>query len=162
MPTRKPSPPKPSRPIMPGYGLPETTKGLLPWTWAEQRLKKSHNYWISTGRPDGRPHAMVVWGLWMDGAFYFSTGAQTVKGRNLAHTPYCVIGTENAAEAVVVEGATWLLKDPATRKRFTALYKKKYGWEIANEPVYVMKPEVGFGLYEKKFAQSATRWKFTK
>ena len=85
---------------MPGYGLPETTKGLLPWRWAEQRLKKSHNYWISTARPDGTPHAMVIWGLWLDNAFYFSTGTKTRKGRNLAHKPYCVIGTENAAEAI--------------------------------------------------------------
>ena len=35
--------PNASRPHMPGYGLPKGTKGLLPWGWAEQRLKKSHN-----------------------------------------------------------------------------------------------------------------------
>jgi len=27
---------------MPGYGLPQGNEGLLPWSWAEQRLKKSH------------------------------------------------------------------------------------------------------------------------
>jgi hypothetical protein len=32
---------------MPGYGLPKGSSGLLPWKWAEQRLKKSHNYWIA-------------------------------------------------------------------------------------------------------------------
>ena len=40
--------PKASRPHAPGYGLPAGNKGLLPWSWAEQRLKKSHNYWITT------------------------------------------------------------------------------------------------------------------
>ena len=55
--------PTASRPYMPGYGLPDAKKGLLPWAWAEQRLKKSHNYWITTVRPDGSPHTMVVWGL---------------------------------------------------------------------------------------------------
>ena len=59
--------PKSSRPHMPGYGLPKGSKGLLPWTWAEQRLKKSHNYWITTVKPEGAPHTMVVWGLWQDG-----------------------------------------------------------------------------------------------
>ena len=41
--------PKISRPLMQGYGLPKDKKGLLPWKWAEQRLKQSHNYWITTG-----------------------------------------------------------------------------------------------------------------
>ena len=94
---------------MPGYGLPKGKEGLLPWTWAEQRLKRSHNYWISTTRPDGRPHMMVIWGLWMDGAFYFSSGAESRKARNLAKNPHCVIGTEKADEAVVVEGEVSLL-----------------------------------------------------
>ena len=59
---RAKSEPKASRPHMPGYGLPKTTKGLLPWKWAEQRLQKSHNYWITTVRSDGASHTMVVWG----------------------------------------------------------------------------------------------------
>src|SRR5580698_11061365 len=64
--------PKSSRPHMLGYGLPEGNKGLLPWSWAEQRLKKSHNYCITTVKPGSSahstaPHTMVVWGLWQDG-----------------------------------------------------------------------------------------------
>jgi hypothetical protein len=54
----KPKQPKPSRPHAPGYGFPKGTKGLLPWSWAEQRLKKSHNYWITTVKSDGSPHTM--------------------------------------------------------------------------------------------------------
>ncbi len=63
--TRSASAPKSARPQMPGYGLPENEKGLLPWKWAELRLRKSHNYWITTVKPDGSPHVMVVWGLWL-------------------------------------------------------------------------------------------------
>src|ERR1700675_123558 len=95
--------PRSSRPHMPGYGLPEANKGLLPWSWAEQRLKKSHNYWITTTKPDGAPHTMVVWGLWLDGAFIFSTGRQSRKARNLAENKKCVVCTEHAHEAVIVE-----------------------------------------------------------
>ena len=76
--------PKVSRPLMQGYGLPKDKKGLLPWKWAEQRLKQSHNYWITTVKPERAPHTMVVWGLWLDGAFLFSTGSQSRKARNLA------------------------------------------------------------------------------
>ena len=147
---------------MPGYGIPKTTKGLLPWTWAEQRLKKSHNYWISTARPDGSPHTMIVWGLWLDGAFYFSTGNQSRKAKNLANNPKCVICTEHAEQAVVVEGTATATTEPALLKRFAVLYQKKYKWDMSEfgEPVYVVRPRVAFGLYEKDFMGSATRWRF--
>src|SRR5437899_8467144 len=64
MPTKKSSrvskTPRASRPQAAGYGFPENTKGLLAWSWAEQRLKKSHNYWITTVKPDGSPHTVVI------------------------------------------------------------------------------------------------------
>lgn len=46
------------------YGFPGGPEGLLPWSWAEQRLTGSHNYWLATIRQDSRPHLMVIWGLW--------------------------------------------------------------------------------------------------
>jgi len=69
---------------MPGYGFPKGNQGLLPWRWAEERLKKSHNYWIRTVKPEGSPHTMVVWGLCLEGEFLFSTGRRSRKARNLA------------------------------------------------------------------------------
>ncbi len=155
--------PKASRPHMPGYGLPKGTKGLLPWKWAEDRLKKSHNYWITTVRPDGSPHTMVVWGLWLEGAFYFSTGKQSRKARNLAENPRCIVATERAEEAVIVEGEAQLTKDTPQLKFFDK-YQKKYKWDMSamqEEPVYQVRPQRAFGLYEKKFMGAATRWKFS-
>ena len=106
---------------MPGYGLPKGNKGLLPWTWAEQRLKKSHNYWITTVKPDGSPqpspHTMVVWGLWQDGRFLFSTGSKSRKARNLAQNAHCIVCTELANEAVIVEGVA-VIADVAARRKF--------------------------------------------
>ena len=166
---RSQSVPKVGRPHMPGYGLPETTKGLLPWKWAERRLKKSHNYWITTVKPDGSPHTMVVWGLWLDGAFLFSTGRQSRKARNLAENPKCVVCTEHAHEAVIVEGTAELAGVPV-RREFLKKYQPKYNFDMAGmekdilslkEPVFAVRPRVVFGLYEKKFVSSATRWKFS-
>jgi hypothetical protein len=82
--------PAPSRLHMPGYDLPEGADGLMPWSWAEQRLEGSHNYWLATVRQDGRPHLMIVWGLWHGARFYFSTGsgsqgAQSREQRALRH-----------------------------------------------------------------------------
>jgi general stress protein 26 len=147
---------------MPGYGIPKTAKGLLAWSWAELRLKKSHNYWISTARPDGAPHTMIVWGLWLDHAFCFSTGKQSRKAKNLAKNPKCVICTEHAEQAVIVEGVASVTNDAAFRKKFNEIYERKYKWDMSDfdEPVYVVRPRRAFGLYEKNFQGSATRWEF--
>jgi hypothetical protein len=148
--------PLPSRPHMPGYGLPEGNKGLLPWSWAEQRLKNSHNYWITTVKPDGSPHTMVVWGLWQDGRFLFSTGSKSRKARNLAQNATCVVGTEHAYEAVVVEGVAEVADVPARRK-FLPGYERKYKFDMSGmkgdilsmkEPVFAVRPRVVFGLGE--------------
>jgi hypothetical protein len=163
--TRKP---EASRPHAPGYGLPSGNKGLLPWTWAEQRLKKSHNYWITTVKPDASPHTMVVWGLWQDGRLLFSTGSKSRKARNLAENVACVICTENANEAVIVEG-TAEIADVSARRKFFPTYERKYKFNMKGmeqdilsmkEPVFAVRPHVVFGLWEKDFVGKATRWKF--
>jgi hypothetical protein len=153
---------------MPGYGLPRSAKGLLPWKWAEQRLRKSHNYWITTVKPDGAPHTMVVWGLWMEGVFLFSTGSKSRKARNLAANARCVVCTEDTHEAVIVEGVAETADVP-TRREFLKKYDPKYHFDMSGmeadilsmkEPVFAVRPRVVFGLYEKKFVGSATRWRF--
>jgi hypothetical protein len=160
--------PKSGRPLMPGYGLPQSSKGLLPWKWAEQRLKKSHNYWITTVKPDKSPHTMVVWGLWLGGNFLFSTGRQSRKAKNIAKNKNCVVCTEHAHEAVVVEGIA-TLADVATRREFLKKYQPKYNFDMAGmekdilsmkEPVFAIRPRTVFGLNEKTFSTSATRWRF--
>jgi nitroimidazol reductase NimA-like FMN-containing flavoprotein (pyridoxamine 5'-phosphate oxidase superfamily) len=159
------TPPTASRPHMPGYGIPKSKKGMLAWSWALQRLERSHNYWITTVRPGGFPHTMVVWAVWMDGRLYFSTGSESRKARNLASNPNCVVCTENAAEAVIVQGIAKMLKEAGQRQAFFSRYEKKYKWDMStmqNEPVFEVQPRVVFGLYEKKFMGSATRWKFEK
>jgi nitroimidazol reductase NimA-like FMN-containing flavoprotein (pyridoxamine 5'-phosphate oxidase superfamily) len=147
---------------MPGYGLPRGTRGLLPWKWAQQRLTRSHNYWITTTRPDGRPHTMIVWGVWVDGCFYFSTGAESRKARNLASNPRCAVATEKAAEAVIVEGRAAPVTDQEQMKRVAPFYAKKYKpWTLdpTMGPVFEVRPAVAFGLREKTF-KAATRWGF--
>ena len=154
--------PAASRPYMPGYGLPKGSKGLLSWGWAEQRLKRSHNYWITTVRPDGSPHTMIVWGLWLDGKFYFSTGKRSRKAQNLAVNPNSIVCTERADEAIIVEGEARLVTGPRP-PRFFARYEKKYNWDMSayqEEPIFEFRPRVAFGLAEKKSLNAATRWKF--
>lgn len=160
--------PRSSRPHAPGYGFPESSKGLLPWSWAEQRLKKSHNYWITTVKPNASPHTMVVWGLWQDGRFLFSTGSQSRKARNLAQNQNCIVCTERANEAVIVEG-TAEIADLSARRKFLPTYERKYKFDMKEmkddilsmkEPVFAVRPRVAFGLWEKYFQSKSTRWTF--
>jgi PPOX class probable F420-dependent enzyme len=156
-----------SRPHMPGYGISNANEGegLLPWEWAAERLSVSHNYLVATTRPDGRPHVMPVWGLWLDDAFYFSTGRQSRKARNLDSNPHCAISTDRADEAVIVEGVAEQITDRESLRSFYEAYKEKYDWDLEQmgfdkEPVYIVRPRVVFGIRESDFTGSATRWTF--
>lgn len=163
----RPSEPKASRPDMPEYGLLDAGqgRGLLPWAWARERLERSHNYWVSTTRPDGRPHAAAVWGVWSNEAFYFSTGRLSRKARNLARDPNCVVCTENASEAVVVEGLAQTVDDSKVLQQVSRVYEAKYGSGYPGDSnVYTVQPRVAFGFIEAEaeFTGSATRWRFGK
>src|SRR5277367_6057008 len=150
--------PKASRPNIPDYGISKDKKGMLPWKWAADRMGKSHQYWVATVRPDGSPHVMPVWGVWVENAFYFSTGAKTRKARNLTTNPRCVICSEDSEEAVIVEGMASEMTYPKKLASVVKAYKKKYKVDISamDSPIYCVRPGVVFGLYEKKFPTTAT------
>ena len=92
--------------IVEGYGLGDAPAdgSALPWTQVEEWLAASRNYWVCTVRADGRPHAMPVWGLWVDGELWFSTDPTSVKGRNLDARPDVVVHLESGDEVCVLEG----------------------------------------------------------
>lgn len=156
------SEPRASRPVMPGYGILESETGLLPWSWAAERLERSHNYWVTTVRPDGRPHAMPVWGLWTDGRFYFSTARTSRKAGNLAVNGRCVVCTEQATEAVIVEGEAALIDDADVLGPVWQAYNAKYNWDLTGESMFAVRPLTAFGFIETadEFAKTATRWRF--
>lgn len=156
--------PRAGRPNIPGYGIvgEKEGRGLLPWSWAEKRLARGRNYWLVTTRPGGRPHLMPIWGVWREGAFWFSTGEKTVKARNLAANPSCVVAPDRADEAVIVEGtAEWVPASESLQPLWDA-YKKKYAWDMNGTGFYAVRPRAAFGFIEKGdlFTQTATRWRF--
>jgi nitroimidazol reductase NimA-like FMN-containing flavoprotein (pyridoxamine 5'-phosphate oxidase superfamily) len=165
---RKPSPkttptsqPKGGRPFAPGYGLAEDEKGLLGWTWVAKQMRGCRTFWVATIHPANRPHVMPVWGVWVDDAFYFSTGRKSRKGQNLAANPACTITNDDGQEAVIVEGSAEEMKDAAALERVAAAYKKKYKMDPRSmgEPIFVVRPRMVFGFIEKSFPKSATRWR---
>ena len=163
MPRRTPTP---GRPKMGGdYGVPTEGSGadLLPWSTIEEWLTTSRNYWVTTASPAGRPHAMPVWGLWLDGAVIFSTGRASRKGRNIAANPEVIVHLESGDDVVVLEGRLQEVKDRDLLKRFEDDYEKKYEFRPdtkGSDPIYALRPRVVLSWLEKDFVNSATRWTF--
>jgi PPOX class probable F420-dependent enzyme len=152
---------------MPGYGIqgPEEGAGLLPWSWAVERLTASHDYWVATTDHDGQPAVMPVWGAWMDDAVWFSSSPRSRRARNLDRDPRCTVTTDNPLEPVVVEGTATLVTDRAPVERFTAACNVKYETEIpveffADNALFAVEPFVAYGLTEADFTGTPTKWQF--
>ena len=90
----------------PGYGYLAASRRKRPsrLELGGGAVSRSHIYWIATVRPDSRPHVMPVWGVWLDEVFYFSSGRQSKKIRNLATNAHCVVSVQDGTDCVIVEG----------------------------------------------------------
>lgn len=151
--------------ISEGYGIAKEDSGLLDWSFVDERMASSHNYWIATTRGDGRPHAAPVWGVWFDDTFFFSTDAQSAKGRNLARSPELVVHLESGDEAVIIEGTVRAETSRETLGKYSDAYDDKYNFRPdVDDPdagvVYRVEPHAVLAWRERDFPQSATRWVF--
>ena len=160
--------PRADRPFMPDYGVlgPHEGTGLLPWKWAVDRLTASHDYWVVSLWPDGRPHAMPVWGVWEGGALWFSSSVRSRKVRNLRADPRCVVTVEDTTDPVVVEGTAEIVTDPDACARMISLVNTKYATaytvdflDPAVNATVRVRPHWAFGLVQDDFSGSPTRWR---
>jgi general stress protein 26 len=154
-----------SRPRMPkGYGIPPAkgAKDYEPWSWAEQRLERARNYWIATTRPDGRPHLMPVWGVWVEGALYFGTDRGSRKARNVLNNPAMAVHVDIEDDAVILEGEAREVTDQPTLDAVDRAYLTKYRMKLTDAPgdscFLELRPKVVFAWSEKDFGKKATRW----
>ncbi|MGA9354275.1 MAG: pyridoxamine 5'-phosphate oxidase family protein [Terriglobales bacterium] len=162
--------PKATRPFAPGYGIVGNRegKGLLPWAWVARTMNRCRTFWLATihsakdAAAAPHPHVMPVWGVWLDDAFFFSTGRKSRKGQNLAANAACTVTNDDGTEAVIVEGNAKELTDAATLELVATAYKKKYKMDPRgmNEPIFAVRPGKVFAFIEKSFPKSATRWTF--
>lgn len=147
-----------------------------PWADAHEHLEKADVYWLSTVRPDGRPHVTPMVAVWLDEALYFCTGPGERKAKNLADNAHCVITTGCNALAegldLVVEGDAVQVSDEARLRRVAERYASKYDppfhftvrdgafyGEGGEALVYEVKPSVAFG-FGRGDSFSQTRWRF--
>jgi PPOX class probable F420-dependent enzyme len=154
---------------MPGYGIlgPDEGTGLLPWSWADEQLRASHDYWLATAWPDGRPHVMPVWATWDGTALWFSAGLGSRKARNLARDDRCSATTDDARNPVVLAGRAELVADDAGRQAFLDAVNAKYATDYALDFLdpavngcWRVRPQTAVALREDDFSGSPTRWTF--
>jgi hypothetical protein len=151
---------------MPGYDIAGVGEGtLLPWSWAEERLVRSHDYWLTSVRPDGRPHVMPVWGVWLDRALWWSSSRGSSKARNVAAEPRVAAATDNAYEPVVIEGIAVPVDSVDELVPFVAATNAKYEGDYdldfyTRNGVWRIEPTWAFSLDEANFPGTPTRWRF--
>jgi hypothetical protein len=82
--------------------------------------------WLTTLNEDGSPHVTAVGALWVDGTFWFQTGA-TRKGRNVERDPRCSLAVSIRDADVVVEGEASRVTDPNAVARLAKAWADQ-GW----------------------------------
>jgi PPOX class probable F420-dependent enzyme len=147
---------------MPGYGIAAADEGLLPWSWAEERIADARRYWLATVAPDGAPHVMPVWAVWLERHLWLSTGGRSAKARNLRREARCAVHVDGE-DPVIVNGVARFVDDRDAIARVAAAYARKYGDpppDRAANPIVQVRPESVFGLVEREFTTTPTRWTF--
>lgn len=155
-----------------GYGIASGAEGQLTWGWVEEQLSGSRNYWVVSASRSARPHAMPVWGIWLDGTLYFSTSRASRKGRNLLANPRLVAHLESGDFVVVLEGTAREVLSAELLAAADVAYSAKYvnrdtgepyliSWDAgASNVVFALRPTTVLAWHEASFPTSATRWTF--
>src|SRR3954447_25340622 len=80
-------------------------------------MEGDRTYWLTTVRPDGRPHIVPVGAVWLEGALYFTTGQGTRKEKNIAQNAHCAVAFDVPGYNMVFEGNAAKVTDDATLQR---------------------------------------------
>ncbi|PZG38799.1 pyridoxamine 5'-phosphate oxidase [Spongiactinospora gelatinilytica] len=146
---------------------------VKPWAQARRCLESAPKAWLSTVRPDGRPHAMPVLVVWVDDAACFATRPASRKARNLGGSGHCVLTAATPDLDLVLEGVAARVPDAAGRRRIADAFAAEYQWHFAlrgdaayddglpGSPEYVfyrVTPARAFGYGPDGL--TATRWRF--
>jgi len=161
-----------------GYSHSDATP--TPWEVGCEQVAVADTFWISTVRPDGRPHVTPLIAVWHDEAIWFTTGLEERKARNLSHNAACILTTgrsdlSDGGLDVVLEGAAEQVTDDADLQPVADAFATKYGTDIwhfvvrdggfahhdagGRALVFRVRPVRGLGFC-KGAISSQTTWRF--
>jgi hypothetical protein len=160
----------------PRFSSPGSTP--TPWSAAWEQLETAKTYWLSTVRPDRRPHVTTIAGVWLDGAIHFVTGPSERKAKNLAAGNSRVVVTTGCngwdGLDIVVEGEAIPVTDADRLQRLVEAFARKYddvfGYRVqdgrlqaagaADGPLaFEVRATTAFG-FAKGASFSQTRWRW--
>ena len=161
-----------SRPNLGASGPVTYDSEMLSWEYVDGRMRDSLNYWIASAGIDGRPHAVPVWGAWLEDVFYFvGTGK---KVRNLRGNPQVVVHLESGDDVVIIEGSFEEISLPSHEllqkvdEEFIRKYETYRPSEHLNDRTKSSFPPEGlFAVFPQLviawsgMASDATRWRIT-
>jgi gamma-glutamylcyclotransferase (GGCT)/AIG2-like uncharacterized protein YtfP len=98
------------------------------------RLAEAEAVWLTTVRPDGRPHSTPVWLGWHHGRIYVVAKPSAVKTANIEENSGVVLTLPDPMSALVVEGRATIV--PAMRQTVRPVFLEKYNWDIDSDPEY--------------------------
>ncbi len=161
------------RPELPdGYGVQEDGP-FLDWNVVEGWLTDSNEYWLASTRPDGRPHVVPRWGVWLDNVFWYDGSPATRHTRNVEQNPACALHLESGWTTVTIVEGTSQRSEPILGdlgERLAAEYVRKYKTHgYAPEPdawsnemaggMRILRPEKAIAW--SQFPTDMTRFGFT-
>lgn len=95
----------------------------------DERLREDPIVWLTTVRPDGRPHAVAVWFLWDGETVLIFSKPNQQKLANIQHNPNVLLlidNTRGGEDPIAIEGKAALLP-PDQADVTLAAYVAKYG-----------------------------------
>lgn len=161
-----------------GFSDPDATP--TPWSAGLEQVVTADTLWLTTVRPDGRPHVTPVIAVWHDDAIWFCTGPDERKAKNLSANRSCILMTgrsdfADGALDVVLEGLAEQVTSDHELSAVAAAIATKYGtgtWDFevrdgafadrtygGRAIVFRVRPVRGLG-FRKGDSFSQTTWRF--
>ena len=119
--------PKLSRPKLP-QGYADNPVSYVDWEWVAAQMNDAKHYWLCSVRPDGRPHVVPRWGVFIDNKFYYDGSPETRHAQNIMTNSQVSLHLESGKQAVIMEGVSEPAgkPDPEFAKKLAEAISGKY------------------------------------
>ena len=119
--------PKISRPKFP-KGYADKPASYVSWEWVASQLTESKHYWLCSVRPNGRPHVVPRWCVYLDGKIYYDGSPETRHAQNIVENPNVSLHLESGEKAIILEGKSQPAGKPEAEfaNRLAEAYRGKY------------------------------------
>ena len=138
-------PTKITRPKFP-TGYVDKPVSYVEWDWVSAQLTGSTIYWLCSVSPNGKPHVVPRWGVFLGGRVYYDGSPETRHALNIKLNSNVSVHLENGTQPVILYGTSVAAAKPSPEfgKKLSEEYKKKY-----TELGYAPEPNSwdGGGLY---------------